>query len=178
MNEIMLEAGRFVTTGVLDETFFRKNQNHLLTPKYTGLLLLRLVLLTGLGLAAYLWLDQWMYLWMAVLFVVLHSAEFFQSRRRVRQQCIARMKESSGESGYTLTTSFTDEGMKIVNEGTGGQVTLSYSALSWARETEEHVLIITKAVQLGVVFKDCLTEQESEELISFLRNKGVKVKTM
>ena len=105
MNEAMTDAGRFSTTGVVDEAFLRRHANDML-PRRT------LAYMIGLGLAvAALGLGLWiisgwaLYLAFTAVWLLIVASRLISFRRQVLRQNVNRLKESAPEGEMLLTTS-------------------------------------------------------------------------
>ena len=75
-----------------------------------------------------------------------------------------------------LTTSCTEQGVRVENQTTGGVMTIGYDRLAWARDTEDAVIVMSRAMQMTAFFKGSLTEHETEELLAFLKEKGLRIR--
>ncbi len=177
MNEAMTDSGRFSTTGVMNEDFLRRHVNEML-PRRTLATLIGLALaVIALGLG--LWISSgWQPLYLAftavwVLIVVWRMLSF---RRQVLRQLVNRLKESAPDGEMLLTTSCTEQGVRVENQTTGGVMTISYDKLVWAMNTEDAVIVMSRARQVTTFFKDSLTEHETEELLAFLKEKGLRIR--
>ena len=176
MNETMTDSGRFSTTGVLDESFLRRHVNVML-PRRT------LAYLIGLGLAvAALGLGLWigsgwdLYLAFTVVWAMIVICRMIIFRRQVLRQNVNRLKESAPAGEMLLTTSCTEQGVRVENQTTGGVITIGYDKLVWTRNTEDAVIVMSRAQQVTTFFKDSLTEHETEELLAFLKEKGLRIR--
>ena len=176
MNEAMTDAGRFSTTGVVDEAFLRRHANDML-PRRT------LAYMIGLGLAvAALGLGLWiisgwaLYLAFTAVWLLIVASRLISFRRQVLRQNVNRLKESAPEGEMLLTTSCTEQGVRVENQTTGGVMTIGYNRLAWARDTEDAVIVVSRARQMTVFFKGSLTEHETEELLAFLKEKGLRIR--
>ena len=173
MNEAMTDPGRFSTTGVVDEAFLRRHANDML-PRRT------LAYMIGLGLAvAALGLGLWiisgwaLYLAFTAVWLLIVASRLISFRRQVLRQNVNRLKESAPDGEMLLTTSCTEQGVRVENQTTGGVMTISYDHLDWAADTEDAVIVMSRARQMTVFFKGSLTEHETEELLAFLKEKGL-----
>lgn len=76
-----------------------------------------------------------------------------------------------------MRTSFGEDGIRIANKTTGSSLVLSYDKLRKMAETDTYLLLVSKARQMAVVYRECLSKDKYEELCSFLESKcpGIKV---
>ena len=177
MNEAMTDSGRFSTTGVLDEDFLRRHVN-VMRPRRTLAYLIGLALVViALGLG--LWIGSgWNHLYLAftAVWALIVACRLFSYRRQVLRQNVSRLKESAPEGEMLLTTSCTEQGVRVENQTTGGVMTIGYDRLAWARDTEDAVIVMSRAMQMTAFFKGSLTEHETEELLAFLKEKGLRIR--
>lgn len=177
MNEAMTDPGRFCTTGVLDEDFLRRHVNVML-PRRTLAAMIGLALaVTALGLG--LWIGSgWNHLYLAftAVWVVIVICRLISYRRQVLRQNVNRLKESAPDGEMLLTTSCTEQGVRVENQTTGGVITIGYDNLAWAADTEDAVIVMSRARQMTAFFKGSLTEHETEELLACLKQKGLRIR--
>ena len=177
MNEAMTDSGRFSTTGVLDEDFLRRHVNVMLPRRTLAYLIGLALVVIALGLG--LWIGSgWNYLYLAftAVWALIVVCRLFSYRRQVLRQNVSRLKESAPEGEMLLTTSCTEQGVRVENQTTGGVMTIGYDRLAWARDTEDAVIVMSRAMQMTAFFKGSLTEHETEELLAFLKEKGLRIR--
>ena len=142
-----------------------------------------LAYMIGLGLAvAALGLGLWifsgwaLYLAFTAVWLLIVASRLISFRRQVLRQNVNRLKESAPEGEMLLTTSCTEQGVRVENQTSGGVMTIGYDKLAWARDTEDAVIVVSRARQMTVFFKGSLTEHETEELLAFLKEKGLRLR--
>ncbi len=74
-----------------------------------------------------------------------------------------------------VTATVTDE-MISHSQSTGSELYLDYSNIKKAVQTKEYIFLITKTKLIYSFKKDSFTLGSADELLAFLKNKGVKVK--
>ncbi|MBQ8654996.1 MAG: YcxB family protein [Clostridia bacterium] len=178
MNDVVQEMGLFSTTGVIDDGFYRKNSRYMIPFEYKKFLLLLTLGLMAICVMLAVSTGEPVFYTGMVICVITGAARYLVDRHGMVKKAVARLKETYPDGAVTLTTSFHEDGMHILNEHTGGQSCIAYDRLAWARETEDHVLLGTKAGQFNAVFKNGLDQQMLEELAQYLRNRGVKVQLL
>lgn len=178
MNEMMPEVGDFATTGTLNEDFLRRHIWYTGVFRNAMVLLGAYLVLALVSLALYLMARQMSNLLLMLVCLVLGFWRPYRYYRRWMKLSIARMKETSPEGEEVFTVSCTDSGIRVENQSSGGAVTLAYGNIAKVVETEETLLVLTRAKQMTAFFKSSLTEQECEDLKAFLQDKGVKVKSL
>ena len=176
MNEAMTDPGRFSTTGVLDEGFLRRHVNAMLPRRTLAYLVGMALVMIALGLG--LWISSgWnLYLGFTAVWVLIVIFRLMSWRRRVLRQAVNRLKETAPDGEMLLTTSCTEQGVRVENQTTGGVMTIGYDKLTWARDTEDAVIVMSRAMQMTAFFKGSLTEHETEELLAFLKEKGLRLR--
>ncbi|MGN0745729.1 MAG: hypothetical protein ACI4ML_03530 [Aristaeellaceae bacterium] len=176
MNEAITDPGRFSTTGVLNEDFLRRHVNEML-PRST---LVGLGVLTVMVTAYSLWMwrviGSKLYLAFMAVWTVIAACRLIGYRHQVLRQLVNRLKESAPDGEMLLTTSCTEQGVRVENQTTGGVFTIGYDKLVWARETEDAVIVMSRAQQVTTFFKGSLTEHETEELLALLKEKGLRIR--
>lgn len=177
MNEMMPEVGAFATTGTLNEDFLRRNAKPLMRK---AVLAYSSICMTTAILSAYLYTKAGGTHQLIVALLLLMMAIWYPwyYNRRWLKTSIARLKESSPDGEMVVTVSCTEQGIRIENQTSGGAMTINYENINCAIETEDALLIRSRANQLTAFFKSSLTEQECTDLKAFLLNKGVKVKSL
>lgn len=178
MNEMMPEVGAFATTGTLNEDFLRSHVRYMGVFRNTMVLLVAYLVLALVSLTQYLLIGRMGSLLLMLACLVFAFWRPYRYYRRWLKLSIARMKETSPEGEEVITVSCTDAGIRIENQGSGGAATIAYGNIAKVVETEETLLVLTRAKQLTAFFKSSLTEQECTDLKVFLLNKGVKVKAL
>lgn len=175
MNEMMPEVGSFATTGTLNQAFLRR---HAKTLMRKAVLVYCSICMTTAILFAYLYTQTGSTRQLIVALLLLMMAIWYPwyYNRRWLKTSIARLKENSPDGEVVITVSCTEQGIRIENQTSGGAMTINYENIVCAIETEDALLIQSRANQITAFFKSSLTEQECEELKVFLQGKGVKVK--
>ena len=176
MNEAMTDSGRFSTAGVLNENFLRRHVNEML-PRST-LVVLGVLTVGVIAYTLWMWLrNGWAwYLAFLAVWALIVVWQMLSYRRQVLRQLVNRLKESAPDGEMLLTTSCTEQGVRVENQTTGGVITIGYDKLVWARNTEDAVIVMSRAQQVTTFFKDSLTEHETEELLAFLKEKGLRIR--
>lgn len=175
MNEMMPEVGSFAATGTLNEAFLRRHTKPLMKK---AVLVYCSICMTIAIVSAYLYTQTGSMRQLIVALILLMMAIWYPwyYNRRWLKTSIARLKENSPDGEMVITVSCTEQGIRIENQTSGGAMTINYENIACAIETEDALLIQSRANQITAFFKSSLTEQECEELKAFLRGKGVKIK--
>ncbi|MGN1019267.1 MAG: hypothetical protein ACI4O7_02745 [Aristaeellaceae bacterium] len=176
MNEAMTDLGRFSTTGVLDEDFLRRHVNVWIPRRTLVYLIVVAVVITALGLGLWISSGSALYLAFTAVWALIVILRLLSYRHRVLRQAVNRLKESAPDGEMLLTTSCTEQGVRVENQTTGGVMTIGYDRLDWAMDTEDAVLVMSRARQMTVFFKDSLTEHDTAELLALLKDKGLRIR--
>lgn len=176
MNEAMPDPGRFSTTGVLDEAFLRRHVNEMLPRSTLAVLGVLTMVVTAYTLWMWMVSGSKLYLAFMAVWAVIVICRIISDRRHVLRQLVNRLKESAPEGEMLLTTSCTEQGVRVENQTTGGVITIGYDKLVWARDTEDAVIVMSRAQQVTTFFKGSLTEHETEELQALLKEKGLRIR--
>lgn len=177
MNEMMPEVGDFATTGTLNEGFLRLNAKPLMRK---AVLVYSFICMTTAILSAYLYTQTGSthQLIVALLSLMLAIGYPWYYNHCWLKTSIARLRESSPDGEMVITVSCTEQGIRIENQTSGGAMIINYENIVRAIETEDALLIQSRAKQMTAFFKSSLTEQECEDLKAYLQGKGVKVKSL
>ena len=112
----------------------------------------------------------------AIALVVFVIEYFFIANRNVKV-ILKRMRESARESGYRYTTSFTDEGMLIINHTLDSKMTIFYEAIKSVEESKNYFIIHTKAKQFALVNRETIDRAgKREALKTFLHSRCPKLR--
>ena len=171
MNEIMSETGRFTATGVMDEKFLSKHARYTDVGRKMTFITALYLLMSLAWLGLYLHSTQG---WLLVLLGVCSVFVWLQPRRCYQRWLEKHMPDD--EMAYTV--SCTDRGVMVENQANGDRTTMDYAHIDRVVETEETLLVLSRAKQMTAFFKASLTEQECGELLDYLRGKGIRVKSM
>ena len=167
---------QYRTSGVLDEGAYREISRVSLSPRYVWFIRIYAVVLALLGILMLI-ARKYHYTALFAVFTVLFAlTPGFISRRRL-SVTIKRLNEV--EPKYIRTESFfTVDGVTLQNLTSGAQAHLSYGVIQRAVETPHYFCLLTKANQFVLVFKDCLTPEQLESFLPFLREQcpGLRVK--
>lgn len=107
--------------------------------------------------------------------VVVVLVELFQFINYSRSIKLQLRRDAEGNHGQPLQIIVMIQGdMLRVEDADGQGYEVSLSQMKWARQTKKMVLIRTKAKALYVLFNDTFTQGTAEELIAYLRAKGIK----
>lgn len=171
MNEAVLEAGKFATTGRLDEAFFRRNMKHLVSRKYqVQVWAFRVLALVYFAMLGILLKQALFFLLGAVLLGLSFLVQAWRLRRMAGLQ-VKRISEIAPDGVLMMTTSFHEDGVHGRNETTGAHAVLPYEHIACLKESDEHLLLITRARQFQAVFKEQLEEKDVQDLKHYLKGK-------
>lgn len=113
-------------------------------------------------------------IWSVLLFVPIYFLFRFYCYYRQVNTMVARDKEVHGKE-ITVETIVTDE--YIQNTASTGAVNkVEYCKIRNAVQTENLILLLSKANLIYIFRKDTFTKGTKEEFVQFLKNKGIKIK--
>lgn len=110
------------------------------------------------------------------MFVFLAQPVFM--KKRFSKVIRDRMKEVNPSGSYQYGSFFTADGVVLHNETMHGEVLLRYESLSSAASTPNFFFVMSKSQQFFLVFKNCLTPEQQESFLPFLKEKCPKLKIM
>ncbi len=167
---------QYRTSGVWDENTYREISRFLLSRKrvlfiriYTIVVAIFTVLMFFSKNYPYTVLLLLTTLFCAMGPMLLRKLYLHRALKRMRE---IRAEPVRGESFFTL------EGITLRNPDSGKQAVLPYENIQGAAETEHYFLLNTKANQFALVFKDCLTPEQMESFLPFLKERCPKLKIM
>lgn len=173
-NSLPQDDGRFATEGRIDAEFYEKNKRFLLP--WGRHAVAAAAIMAIYAVLALLYEDGSFIAWGA-LYALAISGLYFVQRWRAVKALSARLREAVPEGCCLMRTSFGEDGIRIANKTTGSSLVLSYDKLRKMAETDAYLLLVSKARQMAVVYRECLSKDKYEELCSFLESKcpGIKV---
>lgn len=174
----MTDDALFVTSGTLDEAFFRENAKYMLTSKFNHRRLILAALITVMCIVEGLWLRSWAFLWILLAYWATYIPFTLWYRRSAAKTSIKRFKENYPEGKCEMTTACTPEGVWTENHTSGGSGTIKYEHLHTLAVADHAYILLTKAGQYTVCFTDELTEQEQADLRAHLCEKAPKMKVV
>lgn len=174
----MTDESRFVTTGTLDEAFFKENARYMLTGQFNRRRMILAIAVTALCLAEYIWLKSPVFLWILAFYWLTYIPFTLWYRRNVAKTSIKRFQESYPDGKCQLTTACTPEGVWGENHTSGGSSTVKYEHLQTMAVADHAYILMTKAGQYTVCFTDELTEQEKGEMRAYLCEKAPQMKVI
>ncbi len=174
----MTDDARFVTSGTLDEEFFKENAKYLLSSQFQRKRLILAVAVNVLCIAEGLWLRSPVFLWILIFYWATYIPFTLWYRRSAAKTSIKRFKESYPDGKCEMTTACTQEGVWTENHTSGGSGTIKYEHLQTMAVADHVFILLTKAGQYTVCFTDELTEQEKSDLRAYLCEKAPQMKVI
>lgn len=172
----MNEDVRFITTGKLNEAFFRRNSRYLLSPKYIRVRVILYAVILVVFLGGYFITTWSLYLSALAIYTALTVAMIFIDRKRAAKTLTKRLCETAPDGEILVTTCCTERGVRCENQTSGGMTEIEYKHLDTLAMAEGAMILMTKASQFTVFFTDCMTEQEQRELQAFIQEKCPQIK--
>ena len=85
---------------------------------------------------------------------------------------LSRAKELSNNTQFT--SFFEEDGLHVINVR-GHENTLAYNVLRFARIYKDYIIIVSKARQYAVIFRNELSPERQQALLDFLRQKNIRI---
>lgn len=99
-------------------------------------------------------------------------------RKLIIKSTLKPIRENSSEGVYRCESFFTEDGLFSHNLSTNEEVLYRFDVLTKAAETKNYFFLKTKAGQFSLVFKDCLTPEQRDSFLPFLKEKCPNLKIM
>jgi len=167
---------QYRTSGVLDENTYREVSRFFLPPRHV--LFIRIYTIVVAFFTVLMFFSKnYFYTVQLLLIVILFAMGPMLLRKLYLRRTLKRMREIRAEPAR-METFFTLEGVALRNSDSGKQAVLPYENIRGAAETEHYFFLNTKANQFTLVFKDCLTPEQMESFLPFLKERCPKLKIM
>ena len=109
----------------------------------------------------------------AIVLFTLIELFFFIRHYRMISLSVKREQESAGEKPIIYTVSITADDKIIHKSSLGAEVEFELSQIRYVKLTKSYAFLCTQANQLVVLKKDAFVTGTFEELLDFLREKGL-----
>ncbi len=168
---------QYRTSGVMDEAALREVQKYLFRSRLDWVRWIAVAVIAVAALLAFIAQD-WFY---GILYSVLVA--FFCLFPRLNRMLyiknqVSRMKETSSEGVTRYESFFTVDSIVLRNLTIHGEASMRYESLSVAASTPNLFFVMSKSRQFLLVFKECLTPEQRESFLPFLKEKCPKLKIM
>lgn len=165
----------FKTTGVINRDFYNKIKMFFVP--------LRIKILWAFVLFFYVFLIVFFFVFhyyaRAILFILFTSAGFllyyWSINKNVSLQ-VARLKEKTGMDEVECTVYFDDDGVVTEDNSSESSGKLKYYDFKKIVKTQSCYLIISKARLFVPVFVDCLSDEEKNDLLAFIKERAPQTK--
>ena len=171
----MSQVDPYRTTGAMGETELREVRNYLYPSGFTWgarIFSVLIAVVALLPLIAKDWGSAALYSALAVFFVLFPN---LVQRRYIKLQ-LSRMRENSPDGMIRYESFFTVDGAVLRNLTNHGETLLRYEAIAAAASTPNLFLIMSRSRQFLLVFKNCLTPEQQESFLPFLKERCPKLK--
>ena len=168
---------QYRTSGPMNEDTLREFSKYLLPPRSMWLALLFVVLFCAAAALNFVGGNTVMAVICTVAAAVF-VVEVPLLKRKMLQNNIARLRETYPDGSCRYESFFTVEGVHIHNLSNGGETLFRYEHFSRAAETDNVFFIISRSQQFFLVFKDCLTPEQRQSFLPFLKERCPKLKVM
>ena len=172
-----MEMDSYRTTGTMGEPELREIQKYLFRSRLDWVRWIAVAVIAVAALLALIARD-WFYgvLYSALVVFFCLFPHLIQSRYIKNQ--LSRMRENSPEGVTRYESFFTVDGVVLRNLTNHGEGMIQYESLALAASTANLFLIMSKSRQFLLVFKDCLTPEQRESFLPFLKETCPKLKVM
>ena len=150
---------QYRTSGVMDEAALREVQKYLFRSRLDWVRWIAVAVIAVAALLAFIAQD-WFY---GILYI---------------KNQVSRMKETSSEGVTRYESFFTVDSIVLRNLTIHGEASMRYESLSVAASTPNLFFVMSKSRQFLLVFKECLTPEQRESFLPFLKEKCPKLKIM
>ena len=161
----------------MNEDTLREFSKYLLPPRSKWLARIFVLLFAVIAALNYVGGNMVMAV-LAALAVVVFLVEVPLLKRRMLQNNINRLRENYPDGSCRYESFFTVDGIHLHNLSNGGETLLRYEHFARVAETENVFFIISKMQQFFLVFKNCLTPEQRNSFLPFLKEKCPKLKIM
>jgi len=104
--------------------------------------------------------------------VIAFAAEIFRKPKRYIKLLLQRMQETRGITDIELHTSFTEDGIKILDILDSRKTTISYDVIRRFSETTNMYILFTKTEFMIIANKAALIQEgKNEDFLQFIKNK-------
>ena len=161
----------------MNEDTLREFSKYLLPPRSKWLARIFVLLFAAIAVLNYVGGNIVMAV-IAALAVVVFLVEVPLLKRRMLRNNINRLRENYPGGSCRYESFFTVDGIHLHNLSNSGETLLRYEHFARVAETENVFFIISKMQQFFLVFKDCLTPEQRDSFLPFLKEKCPKLKIM
>lgn len=168
---------QYRTAGVMDKAALREVGKYLFRSRLDWVRWIAVAVIAVAALLAFIARDWFSGVLYSALTAFFFLYPRFLQNRYIRGQ-LNRMKESSPEGVARYETFFTVDGAVLKNLTNHGEVLIRYESLALAASTPNLFFVMSKSRQFFLVFKDCLTPEQRESFLPFLKERCPKLKVM
>lgn len=163
------------TSGLLDEAFYREISRFAISQKRFWFVRICSVVLGLLGIFMLI-VEEYYYAGLDLVFTVLFALTPMLLRRRYLRGAMKFLREAYPEGFARVESFFTVEGISVHNMTSGAQAVLPYEAIRMAAEARQYFVLKSEANQIALVYKDCLTPEQIDSFLPFIKERCPKLK--
>jgi hypothetical protein len=161
----------FKTTCKLNRKTFNEVR-YLLIPRLSKLILIiSSILLAALSVVQFLIGASYFHIALSWLYIIIFSSVFIWTGSRIAKVQEQRLIETTGSASIEVTTTFTDEGVRIFNHSTKVDVVIPYVKIKRFAESANFYTFVTEGQQCIFtnknVIKDTYDERAFFEYLKF-----------
>lgn len=165
----------FETSGYYDETFIQSTKYYFFSMKKKILVSVACTLWLAWMISAKINSNMSLFF---ICFVGIFAMEgvYFYSVNQTAKIKIKQMMEVANGQTVKMVTKFEEGAINVSTEGTDKSLTIPYDQLVKVEKAKKYYFIYTRALHVIVVYLEQLTDQEKEEVLSFLKRKAPQIK--
>lgn len=159
----------YKTTGTIDKNFYNKIKAYILPTKNKFVYFIFVTFLTLFFLMACIAKDYLIAEVIGFLIVYFTLICFFIINKNIKIT-LKRTIESTGSSSVDCTVYFDDDGVHIENHQLGSKATIKYNSFVKLVKCGSYYILFTKTNQFVPIFTSCLSDDQKEGLLVYLKN--------
>lgn len=165
----------FETSGYYDETFIQSTKYYFFSMKKKILVGFACVLWLAWMISAKINSNMSLFFICLVGIFAIEGVYFYLVNQTAKIKIKQMLEVSNGQKVKTVTT-FEEDGINIFADGTDKILFIPYDQLVKVEKVKKYYFIYTRAMNVIVVYLEQLTDQEREEVLSFLKRKAPQIK--
>lgn len=166
---------QYRTSGFLNEKNLNEVKRFFILPQHWFISAIFAILCVILAVLNFLAWNTTIAFLCAIVFTALVMMPYLGYRQSVKV-ILDRIRENCPDGRQEAESYFDQEGIHLRNLTNGANSVLAYSSLAYVGQSKNLFFIMTKSQQFFLVFKDCLTQEQQESFLPFLKEHCPKLK--
>lgn len=167
--------GQYRTSGFLNEKNLNEVKRFFISPQHWFISAIFAILCAILAVLNFMAWNTTVALLCSIVFTALIVMPYLGYRQSVNV-VLNRIRENSPDGQQETESYFDSDGIHLRNLTNGANSVLAYSSLAYVGQSENLFFITTKSQQFFLVFKNCLTPEQQESFLPFLKEHCPKLK--